>query len=71
MAEYMISQKGKIKFCLGLFMFVKASDGADNKEIWKCEIHTCNARVHTKNDIVTYKCGVHNLAPVHGKVAKK
>ena len=51
-------------------MFVKASDGADNRDIQKCEIRTCNARVHTKNDIaVTNECGVHNHAPVHGKVA--
>jgi len=69
MAEYVTSQKGKRKLCLGPFMFVKVSDGADNKEIWKCEIRTCNARVHTKNDIVTFEFGVHTHAPVHGKVA--
>jgi hypothetical protein len=69
MAEYVKSQKGKRKLCLGPFMFAEVSGGADKKEIWKCEIRTCNARVHTKNDIVTYECGVHNYAPVHGKVA--
>ena len=68
MAEYVKYQKGKRKLCSSPFMFVKASDGADNKETWKCEIRTCKARVHTKNDIVTYACGVHNHAPVHGKV---
>src|SRR6218665_1348819 len=69
MAEFVRSQKGKRKLCLSEFMFVKVSDGADKKEIWKCEIRTCNSRVHTKNDIVISERGEHNHAPVHGKVA--
>ena len=69
MAGFVKSQKGKRKLCLGEFMFVRVRDGAGNKEIWKCDVRTCNARVHTKNSVVICERGVHNLASVHDKVA--
>ena len=62
LAEFVKSQKGKRKLCLDKFMFVRVSDGADNKEIWKCD-------VHTKNSVVICERGVHNHAPMHGTVA--
>ena len=50
-------------------MFVKHRSGAGGKEIWKCDVRTCHARVHTLNDNVVLEHGEHDHAPVHGKVA--
>jgi hypothetical protein len=68
MLRFVPSQKGGRKLVLDGFMYQKEKDGSDNKEIWRCEVRTCKARVHSAEDRLVIQYGEHNHTVVHGKV---
>lgn len=69
MAQFVNSQKGQRKLVLENCMYVKVRDGQKGKEIWNCDVRSCNSRVHTLNDIIVNRLGEHDHTPTHGRVA--
>ena len=60
-------QKGKRKLVVNEYIYTKAKDGNDGKEIWRCSKRNCKARLHTVLDVVdTSLLPEHNHAPEHG-----
>jgi FLYWCH zinc finger domain len=68
MLRFVPSQKGGRKLVLDGFLYQKEKDGSENKEIWRCEVQTCKARVHSVGDRLVSQYGDHNHTVVHGKV---
>jgi len=68
MLEFITSQKGYRKLVISGFIFTKNSIGSDGKELWRCEIKTCHARAHTRDEKIIRELGYHNHAVTHGRV---
>ena len=68
MLEFITSQKGTRKLVVLGYLFTKNKDGSDGKEFWRCDIRTCNARVHTRGNVILLEYGVHNHTVIHGRI---
>jgi hypothetical protein len=67
MLEFITSLKGTRKLVVLGYLFTKNANGSDGKEFWRCEVRTCKARVHTRDDFMLLEVGVHNHTVIHGR----